>query len=43
MRRAVPSGVVVRKAGVVFDTGDIVRTDFAIPQGGQQDLSYSIW
>ncbi len=34
VRRAGPSGVVVRKAGVVFDAGDIVRADFAIPEGG---------
>jgi hypothetical protein len=34
VRRAGPSGVVVRKAAVIFDAGDIVRADFAIPERG---------
>jgi hypothetical protein len=34
VRRAGTSGVVTRKVGVIFDVGDIVRADFAVPEGG---------
>jgi len=33
VRRAGPSDVVVRKAGIFVDVGDVVRADFAIPEG----------
>ncbi len=37
VRRADESGVTVRVAEVALRVGDIVRADFALPQGGQQN------